>query len=469
MRNAAVPPVWSTRPPPKREDDPMAAAKPLSIEDRPLFPALRKVHTPKHLRTASRVIGAFLLALPLILIFAPWQQTAAGSGKIIAFDPLDRQQNIEAPMDGRILSWLVVEGSTVEKGAPIAELVDIDPLFMDRLDEERDATVAKIEAAAAQVAFGEERVLALEEARRLSIEAADQRVLMARERVKAAEQRVAAAEAGSRTAATQRERQGKLFAEGLVSERAVELAELDVQKAITDREQANANLSAANSEVLSLQADRLRIEAEADGNIDTAQSSVEAASEKEASALAELTRLEVRISRQKAQVVTAPRDGRILRLAASQGGEMVKAGDPLAVLIPDTASRAVEISIDGNDLSLVREGQPVRLQFEGWPALQFAGWPGVAVGTFGGRVQVVDASDGGTGKFRLVIVPDPDEDPWPEGDFLRQGVRANGWVMLGEVRLGWELWRQFNGFPKAIAAEPKPETKPYVVKSGKKK
>ena len=30
---------------------------------------------------------------------------------------------------------------------------------------------------------------------------------------------------------------------------------------------------------------------------------------------------------------------------------------------------------------------------------------------------------------------------------LRQGVRTNGWVLLGQVPLGYELWRQINGFP----------------------
>ncbi|MFM9068837.1 MAG: hemolysin D, partial [Planctomycetota bacterium] len=35
----------------------------------------------------------------------------------------------------------------------------------------------------------------------------------------------------------------------------------------------------------------------------------------------------------------------------------------------------------------------------------------------------------------------------PEAKLLRQGVRANGWVLLNEVSLGYEIWRQLNGFP----------------------
>ena len=100
-------------------------------------------------------------------------------------------------------------------------------------------------------------------------------------------------------------------------------------------------------------------------------------------------------------------------------------------------------------------GRHVRLQFEGWPAVQFAGWPSVAVGTFGGVVTLVDSSDfNGMGKFRILVVPDPADQSWPEGRFLRQGVRAKGWVLLDQVRLGYELWRRVNGFPPVLDKDP---------------
>jgi len=113
----------------------------------------------------------------------------------------------------------------------------------------------------------------------------------------------------------------------------------------------------------------------------------------------------------------------------------------------------VELWVDGNDVPLLRDGRHVRIQFEGWPALQFSGWPSVAVGTFGGRVAVIDAVDDGKGKFRVLVVPDRSE-PWPSGRYLRQGVRAHGWILLNRVSLAYELWRQFNGFPPAIPEEP---------------
>jgi hypothetical protein len=151
----------------------------------------------------------------------------------------------------------------------------------------------------------------------------------------------------------------------------------------------------------------------------------------------------------------------VLRLHSGQGNDFVKAGEPLLTLVPDTTERAVELWVDGNDLPLLAEGRPVRLQFEGWPAVQFTGWPSVAVGTFGGTVALIDSADDGAGRFRIVVRPD-EREPWPTSAYLRQGVRVNGWVLLDQVKLGYELWRRFNGFPPAV----KP---PTAAKEGKGK
>jgi hypothetical protein len=62
----------------------------------------------------------------------------------------------------------------------------------------------------------------------------------------------------------------------------------------------------------------------------------------------------------------------------------------VATFVPDNAERALEMFIDGRDVALVREGAPVRIQFEGWPVIQVSGWPSVAVGTFSGHVIAID-------------------------------------------------------------------------------
>lgn len=160
--------------------------------------------------------------------------------------------------------------------------------------------------------------------------------------------------------------------------------------------------------------------------------------------------VDVRIARQQTQIIKAHVAGIIFKRLTGQESVVVKAGDILVQIMPETQSRAVELWIDGNDIPFVRLHQKARLQFEGWPAIQFRGWPEIAVGTFRGEVSFIDPTDNGLGLFRAVIVPD---EPWPGVQYLRQGVRVHGWVQLGIVPLWYELWRQFNGFPPESVPE----------------
>lgn len=160
--------------------------------------------------------------------------------------------------------------------------------------------------------------------------------------------------------------------------------------------------------------------------------------------------VDVRVARQQTQIIKAHVAGIIFKRLTGQESVVVKAGDILVQILPETLSRAVELWIDGNDIPFVRLHQKARLQFEGWPAVQFRGWPEIAVGTFRGEVSFIDPTDNGLGLFRAVIVPD---EPWPDVQYLRQGVRVHGWVQLGRVPLWYELWRQFNGFPPESVSE----------------
>ena len=185
----------------------------------------------------------------------------------------------------------------------------------------------------------------------------------------------------------------------------------------------------------------------------------------ESNAAAELARVEVKFSRQLSQSVAAPITGTILKANIGQGGHQVKQGDLLAVLVPDTESRAVELLVAGNDMPLLEQGRHVRLQFEGWPAIQFSGWPSVAVGTFGGEIGFIDAADDGHGRFRVLVFPAKGE-KWPDTRYLRQGVRTKGWVVLDTVLVGYELWRRFNGFPPMVR-HPKNVTKNEYIPAEK--
>ncbi|MCS6899289.1 MAG: biotin/lipoyl-binding protein [Myxococcales bacterium] len=413
------------------------------------LPIIHEVSTPRVHRTLSRLLLATGLWLLAVLTLTPWQQSADGEGRVIAFTPVERQQILEAPIDGRIVQWHVREGSIVKAGDPLVDIADNDPDLMNRIRGERDAIKQRIELAKQRVSTLEARISTLEEMRRTAVAAAAARVRVAAQRVKASEQALEASKAANYTSKLNLDRQRALVKDGLVSNRAVELAELEFTRTLTEVERSNAALLGARSEESAALSEKMRVDAERESVIEEARASLASAQADIARTNEELYRIEVRIARQEAQSVVANRDGMVQRVLVVDGNQMVKAGDKLLILVPDTKDRAVEVWVKGNDAPLISPMRHVRLQFEGWPALQFSGWPSVAIGTFGGRVAFVDPSDDGKGKFRVVIVPDEGE-PWPDARYLRQGVRAHAWVLLDQVRLGYELWRQFNGFPPTV-------------------
>lgn len=422
------------------------------------FPVLASVQS----RQSPVRVGLFLSGVLFLsfcfLLLAPWQQNVSGSGRVVAYSPTQRPQNVEAPVDGRVVRFFVQEGSRVAAGDPIAEISDNDPALLNRLREERDAVRERQEAARARLGALDDRIASLTGSRRAAVSAAGSRAKMAKERLSAAEQAVQAAEATQKTAQLNFARQQALFEKGLASSRALELSDLEMVRTQTDVDRSKAALSAAKSELLALRQDELRVGTDATALLEDVRGARATALAEIANATAEGLRIEVRLARQESQAVKAPASGTVLRLHRGLGGDMVKAGDLLVTLVPDTDSRAVELWLDGNDVPLVSIGDKVRLQFEGWPAVQFVGWPQVAIGTFPGQVAVIDATDNEKGKFRVLVVPEntpqrasDSKQVWPSKTYLRQGVRANGWVLLRQVKIGYELWRQFNGFPPVIA------------------
>ena len=415
--------------------------------------ALRLVQTPRSVGRLAKVFAACFVIGPAVLLAAPWQQNLTGSGRVVAYAPAERQQLVEAPIDGRIVKWWVQEGSVVKAGDPLLEISDIDPNLVTQLETQRSALQAVLAAYGEKVKSFDMQVANLQTTRDMSVNAADAYVKMAEQKVIASQAAVDAADAGVRAAQFRYDRNKALLADGIVSKQEYEQADLALEVAKRSNDSAKASLAAARNDLEGQKANLDKTRADAESKVNAAVGYLQEAKGQLEDARVKLASLEVTLSRQRSRVVPAPRDGTVFRLIVNGAGQTVKFTEPLLVLVPNTTDRAIELYVDGNDAPLITPGSPVRIQFEGWPAIQFVGWPSVAVGTFGGRVALVDSTDDGKGKFRMLVSPDPAEPTWPDARFLRQGVRAKGWVLLNRVTIGYELWRQLNGFPPVVAAE----------------
>lgn len=430
------------------------------------FESLRRVRTPRLTRWVARLLLLLFICSPVALARTPWQQTVSGRGQVVAFAPTERRQVVTTLISGRVKTWHVVEGAKVKAGDPIADIEDNDPDLASRLDEQRKFLLSRRAAATDEVAEQTRTAAAQEKALAAAVGAAKANRDAAALLVAVAEQTLK----NNQFAATfERERfemNDKLFKNelGLESRLNRDGAKAQSDRAATDVKRAEAEVKRAEAVVITN--DSLILQAEANGlsAVATAHRDLHRAQQNVFSVERDLQEIDSRVERFKARFVKAPCDGIVHRVSANTGagGQYVKEGDELVEIVPDTTDRVVELLIDGLDAPLVAahmqqtgRGPHVRLQFEGWPAVQFTGWPSVAVGTFGGRIRQIDPTDDGKGRFRVLVEPEEmfDGDRWPEGIYLRQGNQAVGWVFLNRVTMGYELWRQFNGFPPVVAPQ----------------
>ncbi|MFN2374894.1 MAG: HlyD family secretion protein [Candidatus Binatia bacterium] len=422
------------------------AANPMPLLDqRARLPVLELTRSSPRVRRYSRLLLLAFLAFLVGVIFLPWQQFVRGAGRVVAYNPLERNLTVEAPLAGRVHRSHIVEGQVVRQGELLFELVDNDPELLANLGLQREAARARRDAASRRVESLEATVAELRKALPLAVEAA--------------QARLDAANYAARTATLQYERVKGLYGSrrGLASQRDFELATLERDRTAADLGRAQAELERASVDVRS--------------SLGVAEAQRDSAGADLAAADQALVALEVQVNQTGMQRVTSPRDGVVMRVLATEG-TFLRAGTPLCSVVPDTGTRMAEVWVNGNDMPLIqsrevdsagnvtRPGSQVRLQFEGWPAIQFVGWPSVAIGTFGGEVVLVDPTDDGKGKFRILVAEKPDVlrrgtadervVEWPGPRWLRQGVRAHGWVLLQQVPLWFEFWRQLNGFPPAL-------------------
>ena len=413
--------------------------------------------------------------------FSTWQQSIKGSGNVIAYSPFERQQTIEASVKGKLVSWgeNIYENTLVEKDQLIAIIKDLDENYVTRLQGKLGNTNDAISAALAQL-DAYKRVLDANQLivnnlelqlknytslKQDTISTQDSFVEMAQKKLLASKQIQIQMEAAIPQLKAEFDRSKALNIKGNLSDQKFQEVERKLQEAKAKVSKSSLDVEAAKAELAGKEFDRKAKINKAQIDIDYATAMLEKAKGEISKTSAdiekvkqtitekrkELLDLESQLARQATQEIRAPFAGFLTEVNPNLKTKILKVGDPICVIVPKTRDRAVQIWVDGNDVPLISPGRNVRLQFEGWPALQFAnGWPSIALGTYGGKVVSIDAIDNGKGKFRLLVQPDKNEPAWPDSKLLKQGVKTNGWVMLNQVSLWYEIWRNLNGFPATV-------------------
>lgn len=417
------------------------------------------INMPRKFNIIRKWMTGILLAIVLML-FLPWQQNVQGLGKVTPFTPKDRPQSVPSLIGGRIERWSIQEGDFVKRGDTLLVISEVkekylDPQLLNRTNSQiknkQEAILSKRE----KINALQKQVEALKSGLNFKLQQARNKVKQSQFKVTSEKAEMEAARINQRLAEDQFKRLEKLYVQGLAS-----LTEL--QNRTNKNQEAQAKLIAAENKYNSAQNELINaeielnsIEAEYLDKISKAESTLNETAADLFESQADVSKMQIEFSnlnlRNGMYVIRAPQDGYIVKVLRTGVGENIKDGEEVATIMPSGAQMAVELYVKPVDLPLLKENVKVRLQFDGWPAIVFSGWSEASVGTFGGIVKVIDRVNSQNGKFRVLVIPDPKDEPWPE--LVRAGSGVYGWAMLNNVFLGYELWRQFNGFPPDMIEE----------------
>lgn len=460
----------------------------------PALPAMQLARTPRYVRRFAWLVLLLLVVAVPVFALAPWTQTAHGSGRAIAFNPVQRPQFVISPIEARIKKWHVMEGTQVRAGQLLVELVDNDPQILERLKEQLLLAEQRLALAEGRAIDQENRIRFVESERLAQLAAADADIARAEAQINVVEFQKLQAEDNRTREKLAYERAKDLFdskAGALATKDAVEEAKRKMDVSALQVPLVEKQLKQAEKALEVATKQREATDKRTSALLESEKASLKSAQAEAAAVKQQENQFRIQVERQQNQNVYAATAGTVFRVLANAdaGGALVRPGERLAMLVPtinaqgdvDTINPALvaigggplgvavspealrpkpltdrkvpgivaELNIDGIDLPLIREKDRVLLQFEGWAAVQFAAYPEAAVGTFEGSVYLVDsAADPQTGRFRILVEPAEGAD-WPNETILRQGVRAQGWVILNEVTVGYEVWRLLNGFPPA--------------------
>ncbi|MBZ9652353.1 HlyD family secretion protein [Psychroflexus montanilacus] len=403
--------------------------------------------------TFNKVMTVFGIVL-LAILFLPWTQIVQGKGFVTTLQPNQRPQNIESAISGRIEKWYVKEGQIVNKGDTILYISEVtdkffDPDLLQRAQSQITAKNFSVESYTSKVKALNVQIEALTEERKLKLEQAVNKLMQANLMVESDSIELEAAKTQVTIAERQYERTESLEKEGLKAVTDLEGKRLQLQNSQAKVVSQKNKLLASRNEVINAQIEISSIKASYQDKISKAESEKFTALSSQYDTEAQRTKLETDLSnftvRSGMRYITAPQDGFINRALQSGIGETFSAGTKIVSIMPIDIDLAVETFVDPLDLPLLHPGEPIRIIFDGWPAIFFSGWPNLSYGTYGGQIVAVERTASPNGKFRVLVEPDPKEGEWP--DVIRAGSGARTLALLNDVPVWYEVWRQINGFP----------------------
>lgn len=418
-----------------------------------VFSTLSYVESKQTKRLMIRILK-WTFFVVFIITLLPWTQNVSTTGFVSTVLPEHRPQTIHSIIAGRVDQWLVFEGQRVDKGDTLMVISEIKDAYMDDRLLERTKNQINLKKDVVQTYVQKEeaqqsQLEALVDQQKLKLDQAKIKMEQTKLKVQSDSIKLQAAIIDLETAEFRYQRMDSLYQKGLRSLMDLESRRLKWQEMRAKEMEARNNWFNSQNEFIRLRVDIATIRAEYGTYQAKILSEKLTTGSNRLDAEGSINKMENQYSNYKKRsgyyYILAPQSGYVTKTFVTGIGETIKEGQPVISIMPDEYELAAEVYIDPIDLPLMHVGEHVRIQFDGWPAIVFSGWPDASYGTYGGEIYAIDQYLGVNGKYRLLIKPDERGVPWPSA--LRFGAGLKAMILLNDVPIWYELWRQVNGFP----------------------
>ncbi len=410
--------------------------------------------TLHNLNKIFSIIVSVIFLLVFIIMFLPWTQNIRANGTLTTFEPDKRPQTINSVIGGKIEKWYVIEGDYVEKGDTIIFISEVkdqyfDPQLLNNMSlqiKSKEQSVISYDEKVKQLEFQYD---ALFRNQKLKLEQIVNKIQQNRLKVNSDSIDFEAAKVNFQIADERFERMEQLFEKGLKSQTDFETRKINLQLAQAQIISAENRLLSTKNELINSEIEYNSIQNDFADKLAKVQSDKYSALSAKYEAEVDVNKLKNQLSNYTIRAgyyyITSSQSGYVTQTLQAGIGDIIKEGEQIVSIMPMDYNLLIELYVAPLDLPLIKKGQHVRLIFDGWPSIVFSGWPNSSVGTFGGEVYTYDNFISPNGKYRVLVKPDPDEYDWPEQ--LRVGSGAVGMLLLKDVPVWYEIWRQINGFP----------------------
>ena len=404
----------------------------------------------------SRIKNIFwgLLIVLVLILFVPWTQNINTSGVVTTQFQEQRPQQINSIIPGKIIKWWVKEGDYVQKGDTIVELADtkddyLDPRLIERTNDQLNAKKQKVDFYDSKISNIEGQLIAIEEGFKLKEATIKNKIQQLERKILIDSVELAAANIDLQVGTNQYNRAGKMLNDGIISLVDYERRTQSFNKAKAGFQEKQQKLLNTKQDVLIARIELNTLKQDVNDKLFKLKGDIANSNTEKSTVIAEVAKNENELSnyliRGSQKWLIAPQTGQIIKAKKAGINEIVKEGEMIVEIVPNSFLYAVELFVKPMDLALLNKGQDVRLQFDGYPAIVFSGWPNSSYGTFAGKISAIETNRNENGQFRVLIVPDEKEKKWPSN--LKIGTGAQGFALLNNVPIWYELWRQLNGFP----------------------